>query len=394
MAQRYDNGENTEDHRSYRSRLFEHRVRNFYTALLILAVLAVVGFVIWFQYSTHLYTGFDVLDTMKTEGAEGSQSIRMNQSLLTYSADGAHLTAGDGTVKWNQTYGIQDILLTENRGTVAIAGYNERNIYVLNEEKQLGSFTATMPIRNIAVSKEGRVTAVLADTDSAWINTYSSKGELIYTGQTHMTGSGYPAALALSPSGNMLMISYLYVDSGSVKSTVAFYNLSNVGDNYTDNLVKGQDYPDQIVPVVGFLSDRVSYAVGDGRLMLYEGAEQPVVKSETLFSEEILSVFDGNGYVGLIFASDKEGERYRLQIYNASGEQEGTYYFSLEYEDILFEKNDFVIYSESDCLIRTYSGRTKFDGGMDVAVQKILPTASAYQYVLVTGNEMIRIQLK
>ena len=39
-----------------------------------------------------------------------SQSLRMNRSLLTYSADGAHLTDGTGRISWNQNYEIQNML--------------------------------------------------------------------------------------------------------------------------------------------------------------------------------------------------------------------------------------------------------------------------------------------
>jgi hypothetical protein len=394
MARNRQTEDGAVPHESYSKRLREHGWKNFYTALLILFVIALLGVAVWYQYDSHVYTDYDLLYTADLETTPASQSLRMNRSLLTYSADGAHLTDGTGRISWNQNYEIQNMLMDENGGTVVFAGFNDRDIYVLNETERLGSFNVSSPIRDVAVSQNGRVTAVLSDSDSAWINTYSAKGDLLYTGQTHMTGSGYPIALALSPSGSLLMVSYLYVDSGTVKSTLAFYNLGEVGDNYTDYLVGGQDYQDQIIPEVGFLSNSMCYAVGDSRLMLYQGAEQPTVKAEYLFNEEVLSVFSGNGHVGLVFASDREGDRYRIKVYNSEGEQEGIYYFSLEYTDVLFEEKDFVIYNEGECLIRSYSDRTKFEGGFQMSVQQILPTDKAYRYVLVTDNTMSGIQLK
>ena len=63
-----------------------------------------------------------------------------------------------------------------------------------------------MPIRNLTVSESGYVTAVLDGTDAALLNTYNASGEMIYQGQAHMTESGYPAAVSLSPNGELLCV--------------------------------------------------------------------------------------------------------------------------------------------------------------------------------------------
>ena len=81
----------------------------------------------------------------------------------------------------------------------AIGSYNGREIYVQNTDKQLGTITTTMPIRNITVAETGRVTAILADTDVTWIMTYEADGSNSYTGQAHMTDGGYPISISLSP---------------------------------------------------------------------------------------------------------------------------------------------------------------------------------------------------
>ena len=69
-------------------------------------------------------------------------------------------------MKWNQTYVIQDVKLATCGSVAAIGSYNGREIYVQNTEKQLGTITTTMPIRNITVADTGRVTATLADHQS------------------------------------------------------------------------------------------------------------------------------------------------------------------------------------------------------------------------------------
>jgi hypothetical protein len=375
-------------------KLREYRRKNFYRLLLLLGLVAAVAAIIYLVASLHVYTDYDIVSSVERTAISGATDRRLGKSVLTYSADGAHCTAADGSLRWNQTYEIQDLKCSVQDGTTAFASYNGRNVYVLDEKVQLGSFETNMPIRDIAVSKSGQVVTVMTDSAVTWINTYKPDGTEICEYQAHMGNSGYPQAVALSPSATLLAISFLYVDAGAIKSSVAFYNLGSVGENYNDLLVSGFDYTDMLVPEVGFLSDSVAYAVGDGRLMIYQGLETPTTKAEYLFDQEVRAVYSENGYLGLIFGSDDPEHRYMIKIYNSQGNSEGTFYFDMEYKDVLFEKSDFVIYNESECLIQTYDGREKFNGSFKRSVSVMVPTDKAYRYLLVSDGSLDVVQLK
>ncbi|MCR4618319.1 MAG: DUF5711 family protein [Lachnospiraceae bacterium] len=381
--------------RDYKDKIRIYRTQNLYRALLIIAVVVVVAIIIRLQYTNHVYTGYSVVSTAERTKASDAKDIRLGSSILTYSKDGAHLTDEKGGIPWNQTYEIQDIALDIDGGVVAIGNYNGRDVYVLDEKQQLCKISTTMPIRNVAVSESGNSTVIIYDTDVTYIDTYDAKGNLLYSGQAHMSGSGYPAALALSPNGKLLAVSYIYVDAGTVKTTVAFYNFGPVGDNYKDYLVGGHDYTDTIVPEIGFLSNQTAYAVADNRLMFYVGDEQPSPKAEYLeySDKEIQAVYSGSGHLGIVLMSDKEDYRYRMDVYDSNAALTGNFYFNIDYTDIFFEKNDFVIYSESDCLIKTYDGKTKFEGKFDQSVNVMIPTDKAYSYIIADDTTIQTIQL-
>ena len=384
---------NSENSRGYKDKIRIYKVTNLYRALLIIAVIAVIAVIIRIQYKNHVYTGYSVVTEVERQKASDARDLRLGTSILTYSKDGAHLTDAKGNIPWNQTYEIQDVVLDISGSVVAIGNYNGRDIYVLNEKEQLCKISTTMPIRNLAVSENGTTTVIIYDTSVTYINTYDSSGNLIYSGQAHMSGSGYPASVALSPNGKMLEVSYIYVDAGTVKTTVAFYNFGSVGDNYKDYLVCGYDYTDTIVPEVGFLSNTTSYAVADSRLMIYSGDEQPSVKSEYMYDREIRSVFSGNGHVGVVTLSDKKENKYRLDVYNAAGELDGSFYFDTDYNEIFFEKDDFVIYNDSECRILSYDGKSKFEGNFNSSVNVMVPTDRAYRYLITDDSTMRIIQL-
>ena len=71
-----------------------------------------------------------------------------------------------------------------------------------------------------------------------------------------------------------------------------------------------------------------------------------------------------------------------------------TYYFDLDYQDIFFEEEGFVVYNDSECLIMTYGGVEKFNGYFSKTVDLLFPANGAYKYVMVTENSIDTIQLK
>ena len=379
---------------TYKDKIRKHKLTTVYRVLLILIALGAVAALVVVQYKRHIYTGYDIVSSVPRESASESIDIRLQDAVLTYSKDGAHCTDAKGTVKWNQTYEIQDIRVETCQDVVAIGNYNGREIYVQNTEKQLGVINTTMPIRNLTVSAQGDVTAILADTDVTWINTYDINGEITYTGQTHMQNSGYPAAISLSPNGELLMVSYVYVDAGVLKTNIAFYNFGPVGDNYSDHFVSVYSYSDMLVPEVKFMNDSAAFAVGDSRLMIYTGNQKPIAAGEYLYNQEIQSVFYNEKYIGLVFGSEKEDARYRMDVYGANAEKIGSYYFNLDYTDMFFGQDNFTVYNETECVIINFDGVEKYNGYFSKAVNLMIPIGNAYKYLLITDSSIDTIQLK
>ncbi len=383
-----------QNQQDYKEKIRKHRMNNVYSVLIGLLLLALIVIVVYVQYKRHVYTDYDIVSSVDIDTAEGSINMRLDDAILTYSKDGAHCTNSKGEVTWNQTYEIQNVEVSVCQDVVAIGNYNGRNIYVQSADKQLGEITTTMPIRDIAVSANGNVTAVLADTDVTWVNTYNAEGELLYYGQTHMHDSGYPAALGLSPSGELLAVSYVYVDTGTLKTNIAFYNFGSVGDNQSDNIVSAYSYTDMLIPYVRFMNNETAFAVGDSRLVIFAGGQKPEEKAVYLLEREIQSVYYNESFIGLVFVSDQVDTQYELEVYSASGNKVGDYYFNTEYTDIFFEKDGFTIYNDIECLIMTFDGVQKFNGVFNKTAHLLLPTGTPYRYFMVTNNSIDTIQFK
>ena len=378
----------------YKEKIMRHTLQNIYRILLAVAVVLAVLLLIYIQYKRHIYSSYDVISSVPVEPVPDAENMRLQNCIVTYSKDGAHCTTPKGVVNWNQTYEIQDIKVASNQGVVAIASYNGREIYVQNTEKQLGTITTNMPIRDIAVSATGNVTAVLADTDVTWINTYDATGQMIFTGQAHMQEAGYPVAVSLSPNGVLLAVSYVYLDGGAMKSNVVFYNFGAVGENMNDYIVSVYSYSDMLIPDIKFVDDETAFAVGDNRLTLFKGNQAPTDVSGHIYDKAIQAVYYGDKYVGLVFGSDDGEHTYCMDIYNTDGKKVKSYYFDLDYTDIFFEEDDFVIYNENECQIVTYGGIEKFNGSFAKPVRLLTPANGAFRYIMATESSFDTIQLK
>jgi hypothetical protein len=210
-----------------------------------------------------------------------------------------------------------------------------------------------------------------------------------------MQQNGYPLSVALSETGTVMEVSYLYVDSGTLKSSVAFYNFSDVGQNSVDRLVSGNDYADTVVPYVGFLGKDAAFAVGDNRISFYSGEEKPVSVAECLLDEEIQEVYtDNENYVGLVYVDTTGVSRYRLDVYDKKGNLTLSKNIDFDYQNILIQKKYILIYSDTECVMYNLSGRKKYEGTFAKKVSLMIPTSRINRFVMVTSDSIDTIELK
>ena len=380
--------------KDYRTKIREHRRRYIFATLSVILIAVVVCVIFYMQMKNRVYTDYEVKSSITREMINGTTVINLDGAILTYSKDGVNCSDTKGTVLWNQTFEMQNPIVSSQGKTAAIADYNGRNIYVMSKESFLGEISTNLPIRNIAVSANGVVAAVLDDSAVTWIYLYDSQGNELGYFKTRMKNSGYPISVALSENGQLVLVSFLYVDSGEIKSKLAFYNFGQVGKNESDNFVSGYDYSNTVVPFVGFMNSSTAFAVADDRIMFFTGSQIPTSAAEQLFDEEVQGVYYSNNYVGLIYLNTNGENRYRIDIYNTSGNRVLSKEFNIDYTDIVFCDDYFVAYNELECLVCNMNGVEKYSGNFKNTVYALIPTKNATRFVLVTQDSLETIELK
>ncbi len=362
--------------------------------LIILAIgVIILAVIVLYQQANRRYSSYRDVRTTSVVLTESTQARRLGDSMLLYSADGMRCMNASGKEVWNISFQIQNACIDVSGSYAAIASYGDNTIYIVNEEGLQGEITTGYQIRTLCVSEQGSVGVVLDDDDVYWVYIYAVDGTEIAHARTTMEQSGYPIDLALSPNGKLLAISYLYLDVGTVSSSVAFYNLGEVGQNYADKYVSGYNY-DEIVARIEFLSNSVAVAVSDGSIIFYEGSEKPVVSQVNLLSDEISAVFWGDDCVALVFDAASGVSDYLLRVYNTDGSLALSTSFALDYTDIQIESGVITIYNNAECLVMTKDGMERYSGSLGGTVLFMSPTSKKYRYNVLLENEFKVVELE
>lgn len=381
----------------YREKIRSHKLVIFYRGTLAILLVAVFIVYLIVQWKNKVFTESVVASSTPVTVVQGATVKNLGGNVLLYSKDGASCIDSKGNVVWNRAFEMQTPMVSICNQMAAIGDYNGRSIYVMERSGEKGTVNTNLPIRDFSVSASGVVAAILDDSDVMRIYVYdgnTNTDEPIILGKATMDRSGYPVSISLSPNGRLMMISYLYADSASMKSSVAFYNFGEVGQNETDNFVGGYDYMDTVVPYVQFINNDSSFAVSDDRIVFFSGAEKPTNIATNFLDEEVQSIHYNENYVGLVFINQSGESAYRLDVYNTSGNKVHSQFFDIEYTDIFFSKDQIVIYNDSECQICNVKGTDKFTGNFEKNTSLLIPTSSVYRYVAVTSDSVDMIELK
>lgn len=367
-----------------------HRMRSFFRGLLILVAVVLVVALFIVQYKNQVFSGYVISKQAKFTALDNVSYMENSGSIIRYSKDGISNTDAKGEVVWNLTYEMQNPIVRLADGYVAVGDYNGHIIFLVDKNGTTYEVDTRLPIRNFAISSGGVIATILEESGNSWINIFNKNGEQIVEAKATMSKTGYP--LALSLSGEVMGVSYFYVDGNTMRNSVTFYNFGGVGENTTDHIVSTFAYTDAVVPMVQFMNEEVAFAVADNRLMFFSGSKKPVSTADILLNGEIQGVYYSDDYVGLLFYDQTGAHKYCIDLYNTKGEKVTGYGFDMDFKDILIGNNQIMIYNESQCMVVGVNGKLKYDGNFEEKVYFAATTDSPRKFLLVMEDGMATME--
>lgn len=377
----------------FEKKIKSHRRNRILKILMTVIILTIIIAAIYYFVDNSSYSYYAEISSYPRISSGDSICLNHNGRVLTYSKDGINSMDAKGNVIWNETYQMQNPIVETNENMVAVGDYGGHIIFVLDEKGKVGEIDTNLPIRDFCLSPNGIVAAVLEDQKTTKLNLYDSKGKLLVESESYMSQNGYPIAVALSDSGKVMEVSYLHVDSGIIKSSVAFYNFSEVGQNSIDRLVSGNEYVDSVTPYIGFFEDTGAFAVGNGRISFYGGEDKPVSIAEKLLSEEIQAVYRGENHVVLVYIDTTGAARYRIDLYDKKGNLILSKIIDIEIHDILVQDKNLLIYNDTECIMYGMSGKEKYRGSFGKSVSLLIPSNRVNRFLMVTPTSVDVIEL-
>lgn len=377
----------------FQKQIAAHRIKTALLTICVVAVIAAVAAGIYAQIKNQVYSTYVTVASEKKQQYSTTTVLAYQDGFITYSKDGISYTDYKGNAMWNQTYEMQSPIVSVRDKWVAVGDYNGHIIYDINLEGNVQEIDTNLPIRQLTVAANGVVAAVLEDSSVTWIKVYNPNAENAISVKTTMQKSGYPMSVSLSDTGKLMQVAYLKAESGSMKSVVSFYNFGEVGQNYTDTMVSSYEYANSVVPFLAFMNGSTAFSVADNRLDIYQGAEIPKSVYQTFLSEEIRDIYYDGSHIGLVFFDTAGEGKYRLDVYDQSGNKVMSKAFGLEYKDIVFSKETVVIYDEAECMIIGLNGREKYAGEITEQTQLLKPLG-ANRFLSVTKESLDILEMK
>lgn len=398
MAEKNRNGFRTvgeAEAKEYKKKIKAHRLKilkRSAVAMMILLLLILGGAVFM---TFRQYDDFDVISSVRRSDTMATRFDEFQGNILKYSNDGAFYLDTENSLIWNQTYEMSNPQLDICEQYLAIYDKNGTRIYILTKEGLQGSIETTMPIIQVRVAAQGTVAVLMEKGDNAFVALYDRGGNNLASGEIHGEQGGYPVAIALSHDAIKLAVSMLNVNDGNVKSMVAFYNYSSVGQNEIDNCVGAVSFADSVIPELKYTGNDSMVAFGDSEIAIFEGAQKPQLVTEIPFEKEIRSIFYSENYVGLVCDNEDEALTKHLVVYSIGGNVVMEKDFAIDYTNIEFLSNDEVcIRNENTCDIYTLRGVHKFHYEFDGTLYRVLPGVSGLNYTFVLNDVTEKVRLK
>lgn len=404
-----------------RQSLGRRRRKKFLIGLFTVLFAAALGFC-WYKYqSEYKYTEYDVAweramryvdaDEQSEDGEEeGTAAKNVSESsfvkyicfgdnMIKYTKDGASYIDASGKTIWTQGFEMKTPVISINGDYAVIADQQGNDIYIFNKEGCTGVAKTQLPITKAVVSGKGVAAAIVEDSTASYVFYFKKDGEdLNINIKMLLSGDGYPVDIALSPDGKQIVMSVMYMDNGTLRNKVVFYDFSEIGKNVNNRFIGGfeEEFDDKMVARVRYLNEQTVCAFSDKGLT-FISVKNVIPDTNVitvLVEEEIKSICYTDKYAGVV-VDNSSGNPYRLDIYTTDGKLKRSIGFDYNYTGVEIDGEKVILYNEESCRVYDIDGHEKFDGQFDFAVSCVRAGKNHLNSLIVAGNEVMKeIKLK
>lgn len=382
-------GRNDED---YQQQLSRHRHAVIRKSVVTVAAVIAAAAALLIFIEKRSYRSYKTIQTHEQEDVVSNQYEVMAGKILRYSPDGASLVNGEMSAYWSSLYEMQNPIADTNGDWAVIADVDGTSLKIFDKEGETGSVTTSYGIVKARISANGLVAAILDGGDATWINYYDSDGSLIAENQTHVEDPGYPMDVSVSDNGEIMMVTYQFVDGSDTTSYVAFYNFGDVGQNEPDRIVSGYTYEGVVIPEIEYLDGDCSLALREDGFTLYKGRQIPKEVVTEKVDKEIVSTFCDENTIGMVFKNGEKDKKYTMKVYSSDGNLQFEKNFNIPYTTIKMSGSSILLYNDSQICVMNSRGAIKYTGTVDGSINNFIKIGwNRYLLVMDSGVRVIKL---
>lgn len=360
-------------------------------------ILCCVGFVLIMLLGIYLairydtYGAMNVLESREMKNLTDSVCTQFGDGVVSCSGDGVAYWNQEGHELWNQACQIKKPIIQVRGDSVLVADRNGSDIYVFETKGLKGEIHTSRPIERVSVSEQGIVAAILRDDNMPLVVCYDATGNILVEHQTSFSNTGYPLDVALSPDGEMLIVSYLMVETEAMTTKVVFYDFGEYSESKTDYIVAQQEFSDTLIPSLSFLNKKQMVLAGEKALYFYEGVKEPELIQKVAIEGEIGNVVYGENRVAVLVESQES--EVRLMVYDGRGNIVVDEKVEGAYETIRLYDERVILFEDKKCAIYSEDGVCKFQGEVSMNIKEIMPVAGLNKYMVISTSGFHKVQL-
>lgn len=391
MAQNGKLSQDVGSEEAYRRQLSMHKIAAMKKTVLTVAVVAAVAVGLVLFIEKRSYRTYDIIQTSEQEDIVSTKYEVMSGKILRYSSDGAALVNSEMDAYWSSLYEMQNPVADIRGDWAVIADVDGTSMKIFDKDGEAGSVTTSYSIVKARISSNGLVAAILDGGDSTWINYYDSDGSLIAENQTHVEDPGYPMDVAVSDNGEIMMVTYQFIDGSDTTSYVAFYNFGDVGQNEDDRIVSGYTYEGVVIPEIRYFDAERSVALREDGFTVYKGRQIPKESVTEKVDKEIVSTFCDDDTIGMVFKNGNKDKQYTMKVYSINGSLRFTKDFNIPYTTIKISGGNILLYNDSQICVMNSRGVEKYSGTVDGSINNFIKIGwNRYLLVLDSGVNVIK----
>ena len=325
-----------------------------------------------------------------------------NKQIYKITTDGITAYDFDKQEIWSDTLSLNSIIVKQRTPYIAVVSKDGKSVILFNDKGRQTEITTTNPIIYFSVNQEGSMVTIEESEKSHTVTAYDKNGKFICKRTSFIENDGYPIVAEISPSSNLLLVSYININEPQVVSTLIGIDVTDKQTEQLDNIKYGIKQKDNLIYALEFINENTLVSVGDKKVTWYdtEGNEQ-TTKSNlySVFTPYIMEMSKyGDGYLPLII-SEKPAQniihRQDQLIYLNSKGQEIFKLQLKEGAESFYSDSSGVVY-KSEGIFKGYDrlGNLIFEYSPTLDVSKVIYSTTLKRGIAINKEKVILLTPK